>query len=249
MTKKIFHLLLLLLTIFLPVTSFAFPQLTDGVVDEANILSDMTEQSVLRMFEQEGVTNVVVATVNSLEGKSVEQYATELGNEWGVGSKRYDNGAILLIAPNEGYVRIATGLGMQHVLTDEKSNIIIQTQMIPYLKKHDYDTAVLVGIQGILASIRNTDAFPNKSHTESLTSSGKFIFYVFLLCILLFIILYIVTAPSQERGERARNVLLAIGSILGILFTILLIIGTFGRSGGKYSGGGRFGGGGATGKF
>lgn len=248
MTKFFIHFLFLLMTMFFPATSFAFPQLTEGIVDEANILSDMTEQSVFQMFEQEGVTNVVVATVNSLEGKSVEQYAMELGNEWGVGSKQYDNGVILLIAPNEGYVRIATGLGMQNVLTDTKADTIIQTQMIPYLKKHDYNTAVLVGVQGILAEIRNTEAFPNKSYTESLNSHGKWIFYVFLLCILLFIILYIATAPAQERGARAKKIVLIIGSILGVLFTLLWILGKRGH-GDNYSGGGRFGSGGATGKF
>ena len=148
-----------LISLFLSLNVFAFPELTDGVVDEANILSDMTKQSILQMFEQEGVTNVVVATVNSLEGKTVEQYATELGNYWGVGSAKYDNGLLLLIAPNEGYVRIATGLGMEKVLTDATANVIIQSQMMPYLKQRDFDTAALMGVQGILAGIRNNGVF------------------------------------------------------------------------------------------
>lgn len=245
MKKIISFVCVCLMALFTSDSGWTYPQLTDGIVDEANILSEMTKQSVLNMFDQEGITNVVVATVSSLDGKNIEQYATDLGNYWGVGSKQYDNGVLLVVAPNEGYVRIATGLGMEKVLTDEKAEMIVQNQMMPYLKKRDFDTAVLMGVQGIIAGIRNTTAFPNKSHTQT----GRWIFSI-AISILIMLFFYVLSAPEGEKLYRFKKITSIVGIITGVLFFILVTLPKKrrGRSF-RFSSGGRFGGGGATGRF
>ena len=243
--KKI--ILTLCLIIMTTVKAMAFPELTGGVVDEANILSDQTKTSIEQMFEQSDTYNFVVATVKSLEGKSIEQYATELGNHWGIGERRYNNGVILLIAPNERLVRIATGLGMETILSDSAANAIIQTQMMPYLKKNDFNAAVTIGAQAILMHLQGAQYSDNSSISIILTLS--------LLTVFIGIGFYIFSAPTEERGARFKKVIIVIGSLAIFALTLFALILKYcnlkGHSSGgdRFSGGGRFGGGGSTGKF
>ena len=243
--KKI--ILTLCLIIMTTVKAMAFPELTGGVVDEANILSDQTKTTIEQMFEQSETYNFVVATVKSLEGKSIEQYATELGNHWGVGERKYDNGVILLIAPNERLVRIATGLGMGNILSDSTANAIIQTKMMPYLKKNDFNAAITIGAQAILMHLQGAKYSDNSSISIILTLS--------LLTVFIGIGFYIFSAPAEERGARFKKVIIVIGSLAIVALILFALILKYcnlkGHSSGgdRFSGGGRFGGGGSTGKF
>ncbi len=243
--KKI--ILTLCLIIMTAVKAMAFPELTGGVVDEAGILSDQTKTSIEQMFEQSDTYNFVVATVKSLEGKSIEQYATELGNHWGVGERKYDNGVILLIAPNERLVRIATGLGMGNILSDSTANSIIQNQMMPYLKKNDFNAATTIGAQAILMHLQGAKYSDNSPISIILPLS--------LLAVFIGIGFYIFSAPAEERGARFKKVIIAIGSLAIFALTLFALILKYcnlkGHSSGgdRFSGGGRFGGGGSTGKF
>jgi len=91
------------------------------VVDNANVLHKDEEISNLLLFwEKQYKTGVeyAVVTVNSLEGEDVGSYATKIGNEWGVGKKGSDNGVVIVIAPNEHKLFVATGYGMEEYLTD-----------------------------------------------------------------------------------------------------------------------------------
>ena len=242
------YIFTLITSLFLSLNVFAFPVLTDGVVDEANILSDETERTILQLFEDEGVTSVVVATVNSLEGKSVEQYAFELGNYWGIGSSKYNNGILLLIAPNEGYVRIATGEGIDKYFN---SDVVIQNWMMMSLKERDFDTAAIQGVKGILVQLRGITTFPHKSHT----GNGWLIFSLIVSVLLLVSIVYVAVGPEEEREKRLKRVFGVVTITFTILFAILFFLQKFllhaGASGkgGRFSGGGRFGRGGSTGKF
>src|SRR5689334_6852452 len=88
-------------------TAFAalkFPALTGRVVDDAHILSPTTIQSLDQSLEnyERGTSNqVVVATVPSLQGYSIEDYGYQLGRAWAIGQKSKDNGVLLIVAPQE----------------------------------------------------------------------------------------------------------------------------------------------------
>lgn len=244
--KKI--ILTLCLIIMTTVKAMAFPELTGGVVDEAGILSDQTKTSIEQMFEQSETYNFVVATVKSLEGKSIEQYATELGNHWGIGERRYNNGVILLIAPNERLVRIATGLGMSKILSDSAASAIIHNQMMPYLKKNDFNAATTIGAQAILMHLQGAKYSDNSPISIILPLS--------LLAVFIGVGFYIFSAPAEERGARFKKVIIAIGSLAIFAVTLLALFLKYGVSrgnsssgGARFSRGGRFGGGGSTGKF
>ena len=76
----------------------------------------------------------VVATVNSLEGRTIEDYGYRLGRAWGIGDEEKDDGVILLVAPNERKVRIETGYGARVFLTDAVSSVIIRERILPQVQ-------------------------------------------------------------------------------------------------------------------
>src|SRR5206468_8352954 len=121
MTRWIAGLLLTLFALTTPAFAQTFPPLTGRVVDQAHLLSpeqvqDLTSKSAA--LEAQTGRQLVVATVSSLEGYPVEDYGYRLGRAWGIGQKGKDNGAILLVAPNEHKVRIEVGYGLTPFMTD-----------------------------------------------------------------------------------------------------------------------------------
>ncbi len=133
--------------------SAALPKLTGRVVDNAQLLSAATETEVTRQlasFEERTSDQLVVVTTASLEGESIERLGRRLGNGWGIGQKKLNNGVLLLIAPNERKVRIEVGCGLEGLLTDERAAAIIEQTLLPLLRAGDFDQAVKAGVADIL---------------------------------------------------------------------------------------------------
>jgi len=144
----------------LAVCAVAFPPLTGRVVDQANVLSarerdDLT--SKLAELETKSGIQLVVATVNSLQGEEIEPYANELFRTWKLGEKTKNNGVLLLVAPNQHRVRIEVGYGLEGTLTDALSKIIIANAIAPRFKMGDFDGGVARGIDDII-TVLTTDA-------------------------------------------------------------------------------------------
>jgi uncharacterized protein len=224
-----------------------FPPLTSRVVDDAGILSPSTISELDEMLAQHEHTSseqIVVATLSSLQGHSIEDYGYQLGRSWGIGQKGKNNGAILIVAPNEHKVRVEVGYGLEGQLTDAASRVIIENYMTPQFRKGDFNAGVLAGTGAILRALGD-DAAANL-HSEaapvaqpSATVSPSFSPLVWLL--LIAIILFIVTRRSRYPYVMRRG-----GPYLGPG-------GGFGggSSGGSgfSGGGGSFGGGGASGSW
>jgi len=136
-----------------------FPPLTGRVVDAAGVLNPAMRASLeqkLAAQEAKGTDQVVVATVPSLQGTSIEDYANQLFRFWQLGQANKDNGILLLVAPNERKVRIEVGYGLEGVLPDAVASTIIQTTMIPQLRRGDYAGAIDKGVDSI-TEILNLD--------------------------------------------------------------------------------------------
>jgi uncharacterized protein len=138
-----------------------FPPLTGRVVDEAGVLSDETMREltgILAGDEQKfGGRQIVVVTLKSLQGYEISDYGYQLGRAWGIGQKGKDNGALIIVAPNERKARIEVGYGLEGDLTDAKSRIIIEREMKPAFKNGDYNAGILAGTKAVLATLGNTD--------------------------------------------------------------------------------------------
>jgi uncharacterized protein len=111
-----------------------FPQLTGRVVDEAGLLSGADKaqlESDLKALEDRSSDQIVVVTVPSLQGYPIEDYGYRLGRHWGIGTAKLSNGVLLIVAPNERKVRIEVGRGLEPILTDALSKIIIENGILP----------------------------------------------------------------------------------------------------------------------
>jgi len=146
-------ILLLILTAPALASEPKFPPLTGRVVDDAGVLSASTQSDLTEMLSaHEGATGeqVVVVTLDSLQGYTIEDYGYQLGRHWGIGQKGKNTGAMLIVAPKEHKVRIEVGYGLEGELTDAISRTIIENNILPSFKRGDFDAGVLAGTTSIL---------------------------------------------------------------------------------------------------
>src|SRR5688500_1302050 len=118
---------LALIALAVPAAAQTFPERgREPVVDQADLLRPEQELDLKSkseaLYAQTG-RQFVVATVKSLEGRTIEDYGYRLGRHWKIGDEKKDDGVILLVAPNEKKVRIETGYGARVFLTDAVSKI------------------------------------------------------------------------------------------------------------------------------
>src|ERR1700761_2495966 len=133
-----------------------FPALTGRVVDDAHILSDTTKADLdqkLAALEQKTSRQLVVVTIPSLQGYEISDYGYQLGRAWGIGQKTLNNGALLIVAPTEHRVRIEVGYGLEPILTDAFSAVLIQTQITPKFRAGDFDGGVTAGVDALIQQL------------------------------------------------------------------------------------------------
>ena len=148
--------LLALFALAAPAAAQTFPPLTGRVVDQAHLLTpaqvaDLTSKSEA-LEAQTGGRQFVVATVGNLEGYPIEDYGYRLGRAWKLGSAKNNDGVLLLVAPNERKVTIATGYGAGEYMTDAMSGLIIREAIIPHFKQAppDYGGGIEAGADAII---------------------------------------------------------------------------------------------------
>ena len=217
----------LLLGLAVSYAALSFPALSGRVVDDAGILSADTRDtltSLLAEHERQTHNQVVVVTLKSLQGTTIEQYGYQLGRAWGVGIKGKNNGALLIVSPSTHDVRIEVGYGLEGQLTDAQSKLIIENVMLPKFRSGDYDGGVRDGTITVLQALGGHPSAQVSSPPASDEPSGDgggFHIPIFLIVIILWFVF---------------------GRFFWPLF-FLGGLGGWGRGGGGFGGGG-FGGGG-----
>lgn len=132
-------------------------KLVGRVVDAARIIADDDEQRLVKQLaalESATSDQIVVVTVPSLHGDTIERYSIALANRWGIGRADVDNGVIVLVAPLERKVRIEVGLGLEGLLTDAKAKEVIAA-MLPRLSKSDFGGGLRIGVDAIDQLLRS----------------------------------------------------------------------------------------------
>ena len=84
------------------------------------------------------------------QGDDIEDYGYQLGRAWGIGQKDQNNGALFIVAPSEHKVRIEVGYGLEPVLTDALSSVILQEQVLPKFRSGDVEGGVVAGTNAII---------------------------------------------------------------------------------------------------
>lgn len=214
----------------------SFPRLSGRVVDEAHVLTPQVIQqldTLLANYEAGTTNQVVVVTLPSLQGYSIEDYGYQLGRYWQIGQKDQNNGVLLIVAPTERKVRIEVGYGLEPILTDAVSSTIIQGIIVPNFRAGQLSKGVVDGTQAIV------DVLGGKSISvpvQNASDSKPFPAWLSLICLLLFwwfvirhpfLALFIFGSGNSGRGGFG-------GSSGG---------------GGFSGGGGSFGGGGSSGSW
>jgi uncharacterized protein len=186
------------------------PFLSGRVVDNAEMLSPAAVDRVsglLKAHETRTTDQVVVLTVPSLEGRSIEEYAVEVFQAWKLGQKSKDNGVLLVIVPRERKMRIEVGYGLEGRLTDVAASRIIRNVIAPQFKAGAFDQGVEEGVTAILMQLRgegeavaesNADAAPAQSGSgfqgPDLSLGEKILFGAFIFGIIgLFTVIGVLT--------------------------------------------------------
>ncbi len=160
--KKLFSILsiCLVLSVLLSVSSFAvkLPEPTNEffVNDFAGVINEEDKNELMKtgenLFVKTGA-QVVVVTVDTLDGADVSEYALELGRKWGVGDKEENNGVVLLLSVSERQVTIQVGYGLEGRLPDGKTGRILDKYAIPYLKNNDFSTGLAEAYKAIVSEV------------------------------------------------------------------------------------------------
>lgn len=195
-------ILIIVSVIFITDTAFAYvsPGSPTGYVnDYSGVLSTKTKQgteTLLSSFKETGKAEVSVVVIPSLGGESIENYALNLGREWGIGAKGKDNGVLLLIAKDDRELRIEVGYGLEGELTDAKSSRIIRDIITPRFKEGNYDAGVINGVREIIgvidptfSGVTQTIVYPSGANGFPQSIVGKYTFLVLLLPFLFFLVL------------------------------------------------------------
>ena len=237
------------------------PPLTGRVNDNARMLSPEAIKrldATLAEFERADSTQVVVLTIPSLAGESLEEYAIKVAQAWGIGQKGRDNGALLLVSKNDRKVRIEVGYGLEGRLTDALSGRIIDHAIVPAFKSGNFDAGIEAGVSAIIAAVRGEyqgessgDRSPGKGSDDN-AFFGLFILAMILTAVLsglpalaragIFGVAMPVVGALFALPLGMLGLLLALGVVLGLIGPLLFRSGRGG--GGFYMGGGRSDGGG-----
>jgi uncharacterized protein len=251
---------LALFALAVPAAAQTFPQLTGRVVDQAHLLTAAQIQDISsksESLEAQSGRQFVVATVNSLEGYPIEDYAYRLGRQWKLGSAKNNDGVLLLVAPNERKVWIATGYGAGGFMTDAMSGIIIRENILPHFKQQppDYGGGIEAGADAIIKQMslpadqaQKNVTQANQAQQQRQHSGGGVLPGFFWFMIIAFVLLSMMRR-SGGRRYRHRSGGISPWVVLWGLNELSRGSRSGGSSwgGGGWSGGGGWGGGGGGG--
>ena len=185
---------------------------TNAVADHADILSDETEQYVndvsIKLSDACGA-QIGVYTLDELLGSTtMEGFAYDVFNAWGLGSDDLDNGVLLLLAPNEadgGDYYIMRGDGLESQLSFSTLGSLLDEYMEPYWVNGDYDTGTQKTVQALanrLCSIYGVTLNSSYTDTGAPDRGGPNVMGFVLLVVAVLLIIWLITYLMRPRGPR-----------------------------------------------
>jgi uncharacterized protein len=236
-----------------PALAVDYPPAPNGpILDQADLLPPDQEAALdarLRALNAQSGRALIIATVPSLQGESIEMYAVKLFEAWGIGGKESDSGLLLLVAPNERKVRIEVGYGLHGYVTDGLSGRIIRTIITPRFKQGDMAGGIEAGANALLEQLARSPqdakavaeaAEAAQRQRNKVTPGDVFMAIVIVLVVLGFIGISAVRAAARG-GRRYRS---GGGVSPIIVWAASEILSDALRGGGRHHGGGGWGGGG-----
>jgi len=223
------------------------PPLRGRVNDTADLMPPARAQALeqrLEQFENDTGHQIAVLTIPSLQGEDIAGFGIRVAENWKIGKKKFDNGAILIVARDDHRLRIEVGYGLEGVLPDAIANRIIQEIIVPRFRDKDFPGGIEAGVEAIM-KVTSGEPLPEAQRRKPVPSSSRF--PIGLLFPLLLLGFYLVSALSP----RSRQGIWSTGGRRGGFYPGGFGGGGFGGGGGGgfSGGGGGFGGGGSSGSW
>lgn len=169
-----------------------------GIIKNDSLVSALNAQ--LDSLSKQTQNQIVVVTVDDLGGLDGKEFATQLGNKWGIGGKQLSNGFVMVVKPRNdsgaGEIGFATGYGLEGALPDVFCRRLQNDYMVPYFKDGDYAGGIKAAIDEIVPVV--LDEY-SKTQAQALASEG-----------------------SNKKGGTG-NVWIIIAAIIGVISLIKLM--------------------------
>jgi uncharacterized protein len=219
------------------------------VVDLAGVMDDATKtqlNSALRELEEKTTAQMIVLTIQSLNGESLEDFSIRTVEKWKLGQKGKDNGVLFVVSMQDRKYRFEIGYGLEQVLPDSMAGSIGRSYLVPNFRRGNYSKGISDASYAVINTIAaaagvtlSGSRVPQANYSGKLHKTGLFQKLVILLFMIVAVIVFI------------RH---------PVLFTLLFLSsgrdrwsggGGFGGGSGGFGGGGGggFGGGGASGDW
>jgi uncharacterized protein len=214
------------------------PSFQTSVYDYANVLSSNEKAQLeekLVKYADSTTTQIVIITIESLNGEEVSNLATIWGQTWGIGGTgKDDNGVIVLLSKKERKIAINPGYGLEDRLTAGIGGEIIRNVIIPSFKAGSYYNGLDKGTDELFK------VFAGKYKGERKKDKGKFPIWPIIIFL---IIIFILFKNKNKNGNSGNN------SGMGPNLLDIILLSSLGRSGGGFGGGGFGGSSGGGGGF
>ncbi len=190
------------------------------VSDFAQLLRPETivalEQTLAR-FEQETGNEFAVVTIEKLPADhTIETYATELFEQWGVGKEESDNGLLLLVARDDREMRIEVGYGLEGAVPDIEAGHIISEILTPAFQAGEYDAGITAAVTRLMEDAKS--GAPIEPVSKPSINPGDFLPFIF------FFFIFLSSVLARSKSWWAGGV---VGGVVGwIFFSGLIAIGT-----------------------
>tara|TARA_B100000678_G_scaffold39224_1_gene28901 strand:+ start:3335 stop:4141 length:807 start_codon:yes stop_codon:yes gene_type:complete len=223
------------------------PSKETAVYDGANLLTSSEEQRLTQKlinYADTTSTQIVIATIKSLQGEYAGTYATHWAEEWGIGMDGKDNGLFILVAEKERKIQIQTGYGLEPYMTDAYTYQIINNIILPEFKKGDYYTGLDNGTTAVFEVLAGTFKGVPQPRGGSGNSAKPIAIFIVVFIIIIISLIGKSRGGGRGGGRRGRS------TLMDAIILSSLGRGSFGGGGfGGSSGGGGGGGGGFGGGF
>ena len=236
------------------------------VNDSANVLDASLENYIIStnksLYSQTGA-QIVVVTINSLEGEGLEEYANELFRQYGIGDKKKNNGVLMLLSIQNRKSRIEVGYGLEGALNDAKTGRIQDNYMIPYFKEDNWQEGIKNGYNAILSEVEKEYDVTVEGSTRPVKGKDNDTSFSSIAFSFMLITIMIIIPLCNKKVRRVIAVLAGISSVGSLIFAMMVggiwlticILSVFvliasissGHGGGFYGGGSSFGGGSSSG--
>jgi uncharacterized protein len=163
--------------------------LTGRVTDQTATLSIEQKASLeqtLQAFEARKGSQLAVLIVPTSAPETIEQYALRVAEQWKLGRKKVDDGAILVVAKSDRSLRIEVGYGLEGVLNDATSKRIISEIITPRFRQDDFNGGITAGVDQIIRVIDGEPLPPAKGQRAAgIADTQQYVPVIFILALVI----------------------------------------------------------------